>query len=815
MKRRKFLKSSALTTTAIAATVSRPASSFFNLGLIPRSSQSGAYSIDYGALFDGTSGFLSWTPSEAATSNTVGTLSVWVKRVKLGTWWALLNGEVSAGTNYTHLSFSSSDKLNIQEVDPGPTSVYHNSGLAIHRDPAAWMHVCIGWNSNAVSATDRIRYQVNGFEYGYDGEDVPSGRAMQMLQQSVLQLIGRGDFGSGVTYLPAILADYIAVDGTQYQASDFGEFDLQTGEWVPKKFAGTYGANGFYLDFSDDSGANTLGLDRSGNGNNWTVNGGISQVGLVERNYPTLNPLDKSSGISLSNGNLVANSNGTSAWYGVRSTMCIPHGVNSYWEAKCLTNIRSYLLIVDGNATIWENSATTDYAWRLTTDNFLYYQNTNVGATYSAVAVNDIVAMSVSSVGEVKCYKNNVLVHTFSQTLDPEKTYFVGVGLNDATSTESIELNFGQNGFTYTPPSGFSSISALSLPGPPIKKPSEHFGAVLYTGNGTSQSITGLDFKPDLVWLKRRDSTANHNLGDVVRGSGQNIKSDATTVESTEVNGLQSFDSNGFSVGTAGDYNASSGKYVAWCWKAGGPAVINNDGSIQTQVSANQTAGFSILTYTGNNTANATVGHGLSLPPEMIILKNLDTANSWPVFHKNLSAGKRLDLDNTNAEFTSANIIQNCTATTFELSSNGNVINSVDRYVAYCWHSVEGYSKFGSYNGNSLDDGPFVYLGFKPVYLLIKDTTTTDAAQDWFVFDSARYSFNGTTVASGSPGGVIRLNEGTAEVTHSSAFGDDPAIDFVSSGFKIRTNSGTVNSSSRTYIYAAFAEIPLKYARAR
>jgi hypothetical protein len=365
----------------------------------------------------------------------------------------------------------------------------------------------------------------------------------------------------------------------------------------------------------------------------------------------------------------------------------------------------------------------------------------------------------------------------------------------------------GKGLFKYQPPSGFLALCEDNLPEPTIKDPGEHFKTILWTGDGNGgRSITGVGFQPDLVWVKRRNAAASHFLVDSVRGAGKFLQSHATAAEGDDAtNTLMSFDSNGFTSGNTAGMNASTDQYVAWCWKAGGPAVTNTDGSINSVVSANQTAGFSIATWTstGSNDALQTVGHGLDTAPNMIILKNRSAAVNWRVYHSGIpSPNNSLCLNTTEVAF---NFFPSVGDDTFGLANSTTTGQSSGAsgqdIVAYCWSEIEGFSKFGSYIGNGDADGPFVYCGFKPAFLLLKIASPAGQERDWHIYDSARSSTN--------PVGLnLRPSSNAAEV-------DEPGIDFLSNGFKIRQNYVFSNYNGGTYIFAAFAESPFQTANAK
>jgi len=361
------------------------------------------------------------------------------------------------------------------------------------------------------------------------------------------------------------------------------------------------------------------------------------------------------------------------------------------------------------------------------------------------------------------------------------------------------------------------------MPTPTIPAGNLFMNATTYTGdNTTPKSITngvaGQAFQPDFVWLKSRSNAYQNNLYDSVRGAGSAyaLSSDQTAAEggNSNVYGyLSAFNSNGFAVtqGSAGSGGAPNGNaytnqtsttYVAWQWKAGGTAVTNTSGTISSQVSANTTAGFSIISYTGNGTAGATIGHGLGVAPDLFFCKDRVAATSWPVYHSFLGGTKWLALNGPDAATTSAQEWNNTNPTSSVITlgsgiSNGNQASQA--YIGYAWTAISGYSKFGGYTGNSSTDGVFIYTGFRPKFIFIKNY---QSSVDWYFEDSARDTYN---VASS----VLSPNTSSAESSGTYL------IDFLSNGFKIRTANGNINSSGNSYIYGCWAENPFKYANAR
>jgi hypothetical protein len=291
-------------------------------------------------------------------------------------------------------------------------------------------------------------------------------------------------------------------------------------------------------------------------------------------------------------------------------------------------------------------------------------------------------------------------------------------------------------------------------------------------------------------------------LYDAVRGVQKQLESNNTAAETTETTGLTAFGSTGFTIGALAQMNTSAATYVGWQWNAGGSTVTNTSGSISAQVRANTTAGFSVVTYTGT-AANATVGHGLGVAPSMIITKNRDSSTAWWVYHTSLGNTQYLVLNTTAAAVTSSSAWNNTSPTSSVFSIGAANPSNANQDVAYCFAAVAGYSAFGSYTGNGSADGPFVYLGFRPRYLLIKSVVV--AGGTWVVFDSARSTYNVTGE---------KLAPNTADSENSGATGIAGGVDFLSNGFKIRLSWGDINTSN-TLIYAAFAENPFKFSNAR
>lgn len=330
-----------------------------------------------------------------------------------------------------------------------------------------------------------------------------------------------------------------------------------------------------------------------------------------------------------------------------------------------------------------------------------------------------------------------------------------------------------------------------------INKSTDYFNTKLYTGNNGTQSITGVGHQPDLIWVKARNDTANNTLTDAVRGTNSVLYSNQNQGIDAPTNAITSFDSDGFSVGNNGSFNANSINYVSWNWKANGAGSANTTGSINTTAtSVNTTAGFSICKWTGNGSAGATVGHGLGSAPKVVITKRYDGGtNNWVVGHGAIGFTKVIYLNTTAGSASDSGSWNNTapSSTVFTVGSNNESNGNGYEFISYCFVEKTGYSKFGSYTGNGNANGPFIFTGFKPAFVLIRNIE--NSSDDWQIFDNKRANtFNPADK-------MLQANLNNAEGTS--------AIDLLSNGFKIKASSGFMNRSGETMIYMAFASAPL------
>lgn len=720
---------------------------------------------------------------------TTWTWSGWVKRGSQTTDFLWSAGSTT-GPAYTPYSLAAFDTNRVQfdEINPGPTIVGRllSSTDVVVNDRAAWYHFVYVWDTGNATAGDRMRVYINGVRFtNFASVTNPALNATSQMNSTAQHNIVR--FQTGSQFGDLYLAEIHFIGGQALDASNFGQFDIN-GVWIPKAYGGTYGTNGFYLKFNDGSTASNLGLDRSGNGNNWTVQNVSVTAGATydwmtdtpTNNYTVLNHAlnqtqynnqsPKGTGGTITNGNLTVIGQGSN-WNGWTGTFPLSSG-KWYWEVLSVAEpIPNYKEL----GIISQNAATTHLI------------------TSGSSTVGDIHGFALNlDTGAFEWYKNGVAQGTIASVAAGFWLPYVAVA-----NSAQMAFNFGQRPFAYTPPTGFVELRTSNLPSAPIANGNLYFDVKTYTGTAATQNITGLAFQPDLVWMKSRGRALDHALYDRVRGVQLQLESNNVGSETTETTGLTAFNSDGWTMGALDQINGTTAtnSYVGWAWKANGAAVTNTDGSISSQVSANTAAGVSIVTYTGTG-ANATVGHGLGVAPSLLIVKRRDTAGaSWIVWQNTLAGTEYLVLDLTAARATLA-IVWNSTvpsSTVFSLGTNTFVNASGGTFVAYCFAEVPGFSKFGSYTGNGVVDGPFVFCGFRPRYILFKGAGNVS---DWVIKDTARSPNN---AALANLGANTNLEENVLP---------GGAIDILSNGFKIRQTSINLNQNAVVFTFIAFAENP-------
>ena len=782
----------------------------------------------------GSTDYLTFTPSTNG-NNTTFTLRFMVKRSGLGAqqWLFLTNN--SYASSYTGVRLNVNDTLEYFNIVGGsvPAQMVTSS---FFRDVSSWYDIVI-----SVSSTNIDMY-VNGVEQPYgtinqpNGESTGVNRAGNLMSTSFVSGISGGS-------LDGYLAEMVLVDGQALTPTSFGEF--KNGIWVPKNCSAlSFGTNGAYLKFGN-SGA--LGTDSSGNSNNWTVNGLTSADQMIDtptNNFPTWNSLIPST-VTYSEGNIKALPTG------VNHSTLATQGFSSgkyYWECRLdsqagagyspigVTNYGSATTWYSTSFAVWtyinQTGGTSPGGTTTSSSGSVVYHYDNSG-TYTAgqiiMCAVDIDAGKIwwgvdgTWIDDISGNVGNPSTGANARYSDLSGTIYPIVGQSMSSGSSGWNANFGQNGtfngletaqgntdengigdFYYAPPTGFLSLCTANLPeptiGPNIDENSsgttsdENFNTVLYVGNGTAigsggKSVTGVGFQPDMVWTKNRDAAQSWAWMDTQIGTGKYWTHNYTsTGVITNSESLASMDSDGFTVGNLANANVNGQAYVAYCFK--------------------KVAGvFDTVGYSGTGSVQ-NISHNLGAVPKVIIVKRVINANTAPSY---FDGGQVSDPQTDfiglfdTVTFIDSTIWNDTapTSTQFTVGTSSGVNLSSDTYVAYLFADVEGFSSFGSYTGNGSTDGPFIYTGFRPAYLVIK---RTDAASSWYVQDSARtpYNLNTNTL-------FLDLNQAENSAELESTYGRD----MLSNGFKIRASHSTHNASGGTYIYMAFAENPFKYSNAR
>jgi hypothetical protein len=884
-----------------------------------------AYEVERSLRFvDDDTYYLSRTPSSAGDRKK-WTFSAWIKRGDLGG----SAGEMrifGGNGNASHIYFPSNDEIT-WDLATGSGSVSGNLNTTQpFRDVSAWFHLVCALDTDNSTADNRMRMYINGTEVTSFGSrtNPSSGYATNEINNNTLHTLGYRTSGQGSAGMEfdGYMTEINFIDGQQYDPSYFGETNAVTGQWNPKKYVGSYGTNGFYLNFSDNSGttATTLGKDSSGNGNNFTPNGfsvaaGAGNDSLEDtptNNFCTLNRLHKDSNTTLSNGNLqAAGSSATDYNTNTQGTFAQSSG-KWYYEAVCdSTGVSNGLSMIGWAVTTLRFSdnptgANSAVGYRPNKGDYIDFSGNNLTGK-PTTSTGTVIQIAIDfDAGKIWFGSGG----TYFESGDPSagsneaRTFTAGTELAPVVRSLSATytFNFGQRAFSYTVPTGFKALNSANLPDPTIKLPNKHFDTLLWTGTAASHTLTGLNFQPDWFWAKARSVAYHNTLMDSVRGVDRQLWSNRSNDEQTNANFLTSFNSNGLTLGDnssgTGATNTNGHTYVGWNWNAGdtdgktytvtvvddsgnkyrfdgfgtsavtldlaeggtyifnypsahpfrfsttadgthgggseyttgvthnsstqvtivvaasapqlyyycashsgmGGAVNTNstlgssnfDGTIQSTAKVNASAGFSIVTYTRNG-SSITVGHGLGVAPKIYIRKRRDSTDNWIAYNTILDGSMDyLVLNATDAKVDSSLTVP--TSTKFYDDGSGNM-------VVYAFSEVAGYSKFGSYTGNGNADGTFVFTGFRPAWVMIKNTVS---GHNWHIYDSARSTSNPALV-------TIYANRDLDEENNTSV----TPFDILSNGFKIRSTWNDTNQSGSSIIYLAFAESPFKNARAR
>lgn len=743
----------------------------------------------------------------AATALNAWTWHGWIRPSMLPAYFTLL----AANNSYPAEQFSiRSDTFQLMYESVTGGNYLLKVTNRLFRDPTGWLPVTVHKNGPANSGAGAVRIFVGLEEItswamnGYTGTQALVG---DYINSAATHQMGR--FGS--QYADGGLAGVKFIDGLALLPEHFLRVCPEKGHLEPIPYVGAWGNNGSFPDFSDGSAATSaaLGKDRSGNNNDWTPNNISVAAGVncdwvkdsPTDHYPTLSPLDKMAGAgSLSDGNLTFTFSSTGTV--CRATTSANAGE---WFAEMrVAAISGTISFGLKKSNVIPDTLADAVFYRSDGQKIVNGAASAYGAAYTA---NDVIAAAPDmDVGSITFYKQTGGAGPFVSQGAIAYSFASGYSFAvfNAVGT-TVNLNFGQRDFEYVLqhgalPAGHKAQCAANEPEPPIVLPKKHFDAITYIGDGnTSKAVTGAQFQPDLVWAKNRtDAASDHSLHDIVRGVAQRVRSNSTAVENTEA--MQSFDANGFTVLAAGAVlNVLNKAYVAWLWKAGGAPAANNAGSVASQVSANALARFSVVAATLAG-SNQTIGHGLPVAPKLIIGKRRNGVGAWAIafdhagfdwasdYYQFDAAAKRTD--------GASNVWRQApTSSVFSVGAN-----FVGDWIFYCFAEVPGFSKLGMYVGNGSADGAYVHCGFRPRYVLVKQSTPN--ATSWWIHDAARNTYNVL-------GDSLQADAANAESPGNLAF------DFTSGGFKCRNNWSGNNTSGSTYIFAAFAEAPGRYANAR
>ena len=880
------------------------------------SGASGAFKIGQSAILDNAgNAHLKRTPGTAGNRRTF-TLSCWIKRTKE-------TANASIFTQGLHVTFDPA-LLQVSYYTAAGGHLIRLGTTTVFRDTVAWYHIVLAFDTTQGTATDRVKIYINGVRQTsfVSGQQTFPSQNLETSVNNTADVFYLGSLNATANSI-GYLAETHFIDGTAKAASDFGETNDDTGQWVPKEYeGGSYGTNGFYMKFA--SGA--IGTDSSGEGNDLTaVNLANSDVVIdtPTNNFCTMNSLSKFTATTMSEGNLKLAESGHSDTTG---TFRIPH--TGKWYFECVATTAGGAQLGIAKTTYHVTAGQWGSEQRIinvvfSNGNAGYNAGGEVSYIGSAISNGNTVGVAIDSDnGKIYFAKNNTWGNSGNPLTgtNPAATFTASDDWQPLVygNSGSVQtFNFGQKSFAYTPPSGFKTLCTKNLPDPAITLPGEHFNTVTYTGNGADdRNMTGVGFQPDFVWLKSRSGANNHYLYDAIRGPNKQLLSNATVSEGNIADRMQAFQSDGFQLGTSSEINNNGHNYVSWNWKAGGTAPVKTyvvkvvsdsgnkyrfddyatsaqtvhlqeggtytfdqshssnsnhpfrfsttsngshgggseyttgvttygspgssgaytritvaasaatlyyyctahsgmGGQINTNstfgstnfkgnrtaiVSANIEAGFSASIHAHNNASSDTYGHGLGVAPDLIIEKKLDVAGGDGVVQFTAVDGSAdyMRLNTTVAKADAWSGMNAPTSTVYSSSvGSGAGATSV---ITWAFATKPGYSKVGIYVGNgATDNGPFVNLGFRPAWLLIKNVL--EAGNNWLIFDSARDRAN-------EAGRYINANTYAAEA-------DADRIDLLSNGFKVKHSYGADNTNGRTYLYLAFAESPFKYANAR
>ncbi len=798
------------------------------------------YQIANSIRFDGSSSVLTKTWGSAGTSDKKFAISVWVKGHKTDGTWEIIAS--CAQSNLMALGvgarYDSDAHAIMYYVDNGSDAA---GSLARGRDVSAWRHIVMIYDSTQ-SGSNKLKIYNNGELWTagsttyweiQDGDGIPPDNTdVGWGMNGNANEIGRYQYNGDADY-SGYMADFISIDGAA-SISDFGE--TKDGVWVPKDPSGlTFGNNGFWLNFASSG---DLGNDVSGNNNDWTTAGLAASDQMLDSptfnstdnggNFCTLNPLTDAVNMTLSEGNLTWTTSTSNR--SINANFKLPAGTGHkwYWEHRMASWAASEsddcYLGINVIQPDWDSSSTRGGGNTGNSYGAQGYKNalgTDTTSYGAQIDTGDVWGVAVDLENNTIQFYKEGSAQGAAWSISGTTEWYPWIGSGGGSSSASGTFNFGQNGtfngtetagdnadangygnFYSTVPTGFKALCTANLPTPAAdpeeeEGPYKYFVPKLYTGTGSSNAITGVGFQPDLVWISQRSSTEDPSFYDSSRGVTKRIKSSGSEAESTVAAGFTAFGSDGFTVGSATENNASSQTYVAWCWKGnGGTTASNTTGGITSTVQVDTDRGISLVQYTGTESA-ATIGHSLGAKPELIMVKCRSFDRSWAVQWVDVNNTTSYIL-NTDGSDASSGYWNNTspTSTVFSVGGGTETNKSSQTFIAYCFVSKEGFSRIGTYEGNGNADGTFVYTGFRPAWIM---TRSVDSTSDWQIFDDQREGYN-------VDNDELHANDGDAE-------GTSDLIDILSNGFKLRTSSDP--NVAETYGYIAFAKNPFKYATAR
>ena len=773
-----------------------------------------------------------------ATNRKKTTLSFWIKLLRpeqgrgVITAAASGTGHSATGTRF-HLNSNGTWKFATQVSN---STVWAIDSTIQYNDVNSWYHVVMQLDTTQSTSSDRVKIYVNGTQDTTFSGSYPSQNYDDYWSFGNWRI---GDYGGDYGYYYGarfMIADIYLLDGQSLDPTYFAFTETQTGIWTPKDYTGTFGDHGFHLEFKDDSAATatTMGKDTSGNANNFTPsNFSASGDGKsIKSDTPTNNKtiIDgtlawtyDADGANLREGNLKLT--GSQGWKNI-STHKIDGTGKLYYEfvsnPMAGWQLLGIFVVTTGNLSNPSSQLTDSRIYA-----FASTQATYFGGSYTSTSDvpdwtnNDVMSIKYEK-GILRLYKNGALATAAATGIDQTKEIYAYIA-NDNASTPTGYVRFDKDSWTQSANAGVDYTWQLSEGrskgvNPTVLRPQRHFETVVFTGNGsTGQSITSLEFQPDLIWFKSRSHARNHSWWNSVIGRTNGLFGDDPQGQFTSASGrdLASFDISGFTVGepeNSSSTNNNGESLVAWCWKAGGSSNTFNvdgtgyasasaagitDGSIAlTGASVNTEAGFSILTWTGTGSAG-TIAHGLGASPKIVVVKRRSGSDHWQVYWIGAGTERSGFLSLENAFSTGATTsywgTSEPTSTVFSVGSATQTNASSETYVGYCWTEIPGYSKFGEYTGNGSSDGVVVELGFRPAWVLVK---RTNQAASWSLHDNKRAGYN-------SDNDYLHPDLSQAE-----SDGSPGTVDLLSNGFKCTTTAGTHNNSGGNFIYMALAAQP-------